>query len=268
MYVIGERINGMFRDVRKAIRKEDKGPIQDLARRQLEAGAQALDLNVGPASTEEVKVLNWLVETVREVTQATLAIDNPKFDVQKQVIPNVSGKAIINSTKADEADLEKYVALAVETGSSLVGLTIDQKGVPADVDKRVELGALVASKAMEGGLAMEDLFIDPIILPANVSPATPANVVASMQQLTLLSDPPPHLVLGLSNVSQGCNQRELINRTYLVMAMVAGMDAAIMDPTDTELMNAAIATELLQQKAIYCDSFLDAYRMSARAAQG
>ena len=266
MYVIGERINGMFRDVRKAIRKQDKAIIQDLARRQMEAGAWALDLNVGPASAEEVKVLLWLVETVREVTSAPLAIDNPKWKVQSEVVPKVPGEKIINSCKADEDALDQFVPLAVENEAYLVGLTIDQAGVPAAAEKRVELGATIAAKAMEKGLPTDRLFIDPIILPVNVSPATPGSVLAAMQQLTILADPPPHLLLGLSNVSQGCNERELINRTYLVMAMAAGMDSAIMDPLDTALMNTAITTEMLQQKAIYCDSFLDAYRMRAKAA--
>lgn len=264
MYVIGERINGMFKNVRKAIKKQDKSIIQEVAKKQLAAGAQALDINVGPASSEEVKVLLWLVEAVREVTDAPVAIDNPKYNVQKEVVPQVPGEKIINSTKADEEALEKFVGLAVENDAMLVGLTIDQKGVPADTDKRVELGATIATKAMEGGLPMEKLFIDPIIIPVNASPATPVHVLNAMQQLKMLSDPPPHLLLGLSNVSQSCNERELINRTYLAMALTAGMDSAIMDPNDTELMNTAITTELLQQKAIYCDSFLDAYRMSHR----
>jgi 5-methyltetrahydrofolate corrinoid/iron sulfur protein methyltransferase len=180
------------------------------------------------------------------------------------VVPKVSGHAIINSCKADESELDRYLKLAVDNNASLIGLTIDQKGVPADAEKRVELGATVAAKAMEAGLPTERLFIDPIILPVNVSPATPNAVMTALSQLKLLCSPPPHLILGLSNVSQGCNERKLINRTYLVMALGAGMDSVILDPTDTELMNAGIAAELLQQKTIYCDSFLDAYRMGSR----
>lgn len=264
MYVIGERINGMFKDVRKAIRAKDKKIVQDLARAQMAAGAKALDLNVGPASADAVGAMLWLVETVREVSDAPLCIDSPKWEVQQAVIPKVPGRKIINSSKADDAELDRYLGLAVEHGAALVGLTIDQQGVPADAEKRVELGALIASKAMEKGLALDQLFIDPIILPVNVAPQQPGNVLAALGQLKMLSDPPPHLVLGLSNVSQNCTNRELINRTYMVMAMVAGMDAAIMDPMDTELMNAAIATELLQAKSIYCDSFLDAHKMRAQ----
>jgi len=261
MYVIGERINGMFKDVRGSIRKHDTKVIQELARAQAQAGARALDLNVGPASADAAGAMLWLVETVRAVSDLPLCIDSPKWEIQKQVVPRVPGQKIINSTKADAEELDRFVGLAVETGAGLVGLTIDQQGVPATVEKRVELGAAIASKALERGLPMERLFIDPIILPVNVAPQQPGNVLSALSQLKMLSDPPPHLLLGLSNVSQNCSNRELINRTYLIMALAAGLDSAIMDPLDAELMNAAITTELLQGHSIYCDSFLDAHRM-------
>ena len=261
MYVIGERINGMFKNVRSAIEEGDKGVIQELALAQINAGANALDINVGPAKGDVLGSLNWLIDTVREVTDVTLSIDNPKWSIQQEVIPRLGKGAIINSCKADPEALDKYMGLAVEHGAGLVALTIDKQGVPADIDKRVELGAQIGAKAMEIGLPMDKLYIDPIILPVNVAPKQPQNVLATLQQLKMLSDPPPHLNLGLSNLSQNCNHRPLINRTYLVMALTAGLDAAILDPFDKELMDAIITTELLMEKMIYCDSFLDAHRM-------
>ena len=261
MYVIGERLNGMFKNVRHAIEEGDKAAIQELARAQVEAGATSLDLNVGPAKVDPVKAMLWLIETVREVTDVPLTVDSPKWAVQQEAIPQAGDHPIINSSKADPEELEKYVGLAVENNASLVALTLDRQGVPADVDRRVELGAQIGAMAMDGGLPMDRLFIDPIILPVNVAPQQPENVLAALQQLKLLSDPPPHLILGLSNVSQNCSHRSLINRIYLVMAMAAGLDAAIVDPLDKDLMDATITTELLQEKMIYCDAFLDAQRM-------
>ena len=261
MYVIGERLNGMFMKVRQAIEEGDKAAIQDLARAQVEAGAHALDLNVGPAKADPMKAMAWLIDTVREVTDVPLAIDSPKWPVQQDAIPRVASQGIINSCKADLEELEKYMGLAVENDVGLVALTMDRQGVPADAEKRVELGAQIGAMAMDAGLPMDKLYIDPIILPVNVAPQQPENVLAALQQLKLLSDPPPHFILGLSNVSQNCNHRPLINRTYLVMAMTAALDAAIVDPLDKDLMDAIITTELLQEKAIYCDAFLDAQRM-------
>ncbi len=262
MYIIGERINGMFKRVRAAIEEQNKSVIQELVRAQLEGAANALDVNVGPAQVDPLEAMHWLIDTIREVSDVTLCIDNPKYEIQKEVIPRLGPRAIINSSKADEEALEKFVALAAENDARLIALTIDKKGVPADVERRVELGAFIVVKAMEGGLPMDHLYIDPIILPVNVAPKQPQFVLEALRQLRILSDTPPHLNLGLSNLSQGCANRPLINRSYLVMAVLAGLDAAIMDPLDKDLVDAMITAELLTEKMIYCDSYLEAYRMT------
>jgi 5-methyltetrahydrofolate corrinoid/iron sulfur protein methyltransferase len=260
MYVIGERINGMFENVKQAIRSKNAKVIQDLAKRQLAAGATALDVNVGPAVSDSQGAMLWLVETIRAVTPAPLSIDTAKWGVMAAVIPQVPGEKILNSSKADPEIASQYVGLAVEHGAGLIGLTIDANGVPGNVDKRVELGVQIVAIALENGLPAERLFIDPIILPVNVAAKNPAHCLEAISQIRAFSDPPPHLLLGLSNVSQRCSQRGLINRTYLAMAMAHGLDAAIMDPLDEELMNSTITAELLLGKTIYCDSFLDAAR--------
>jgi 5-methyltetrahydrofolate corrinoid/iron sulfur protein methyltransferase len=260
MYVIGERINGMFKDVKAAIQTKDAAAIQALAKREVAAGATALDVNVGPAVADSKGAMLWLVETIRAVTDAPLAIDTAKWDVMQAVVPQVPGDKILNSSKADPEIASQFVGLAVENGAGLVGLTIDAQGVPGGVEKRVELGAQLITLAMEGGLPIDRLFIDPIILPVNVAPKNPGHCMEAISQLRGFSDPPPHLLLGLSNVSQRCSNRGLINRTYLAMAMARGLDAAIMDPFDAELMATATTAELLLEKMIYCDSFLEAAR--------
>jgi len=260
MYIIGERINGMFKDVKQALRDRDASVIQDLAKRQTAAGATALDVNVGPAVSDAQGAMLWLVETIRQVTDAPLVIDTAKWEIMSTVVPQVPGEKIINSSKADVEIASQYASLAQENGAGLIGLTIDADGVPGNVEKRVELGAQLITVAMEAGLEMDRLFIDPIILPVNVSPKNPTQCMEAITQIRAFADPPPHLLLGLSNVSQRCNNRRLINRTYLVMAMSRGLDAVIMDPLDKELVDAAITAELLMEKMIYCDSYLEAAR--------
>lgn len=266
MYIIGERINGMFQDVKRAIVDRDGQVIKDLALRQVAGGADALDINVGPASSDAEGALLWLVECVREVTPITLAIDHAKWSVMSQVVPQVPGATMINSSKADPEALADYVGLAKEKGASLIGLTLDRRGVPSDVDRRIELGATIIAVAQEMGLPMSDLFVDTIVLPTNVAPDQPRKVLEAIRQLAAFSDPAPHFVLGLSNVSQNCNERSLINRTYLAMAVAAGLDAAILDPLDSELVDASIGAELLCGKTIYCDSFLTAERQRKQFA--
>jgi len=262
MFVIGERINGMFNDVKKAIISRNKTVIHSLAKKQVECGADALDINVGPTRGKAIENMLWLVEAVQEVADCPLCIDTPKFDVMQEAVKAAKNPTIINSTKAAEEQLDRYVPLAAETQSQLIALTIDASGVPSDVDGRVMMGATIATKAMEGGMNITDVLIDPVILPVNVAPKQPQCVMEAIRQLKMLSDPPPKFVLGLSNVSQSCKERHLINRIYLAMAIAAGLDAAIVDPTDQELMEAAITAELLLEKQIYCDDYVAAYMRS------
>lgn len=259
MFVIGERINGMFTEVKNAVENRDPEPIRDLATRQVEAGADALDINVGPTMGDDTENMIWLLETAQEVTDAVLCLDSAKYEVIEAALPVCENPTIINSTKAIEEQLEKYVALAVETDSQLIALTIDQSGVPSDAGARVQMGATIATKAMEGGLEMEDLYIDPVILPVNVAPKQPQRVMEALSQLKMLSDPPPNFMLGLSNVSQGCKERSLLNRIYLAMATGAGLNAALMDPLDEKLMQAAITAEVLMERQLYCDDYVSAY---------
>ncbi len=259
MFVIGERINGMFGDVKRGIENRDKSIVQQVARRQIECGADALDINVGTARGKAMENMLWLVECVQEVTDVPLCIDTTKYDVMAEALKACECPPIINSSKSTEEQLDSFVPLAVENSAQLIALTIDKSGVPSDADSRVAMGATIVTKAMEYGLDVTDLYIDPVILPVNVAPKQPVAVMETLRQLKVLSDPPPKFILGLSNVSQSCKLRSLINSTYLVMAISAGLDGAIMDPTDRELMEAGITAELLMEKQIYCDDYIAAY---------
>jgi len=259
MFAIGERINGMFKDVGRAIESRDAGPIQELALKQIKGGANALDLNVGPVRGGQLDNLLWLIETVQEVTQATLCIDTAKPEVMMEAVPTCKNPAIINSSKAVEAQLETYLDLAQRTGASLVALTIDETGVPKDVDGRVQMGATIVTKAMEAGLEMNRLFVDPVILPIYVAPKQPRFLLEAIGQMRMLTDPPPNFVIGLSNVSQNCRERSLLDRAYVAMAIGAGLNAAILNVLHSELMEVAIAAEVLMEKHLYCDDFVAAY---------
>ena len=117
MFVIGERINGMFKEVRKAIETRDAGAIQNLALRQVAAGADALDVNVGPTRGKAADNMCWLIESIQEATDTPICIDSPKFDVMAEAIKSCKNPAIINSTKASLSELDRYVPLAVEHGA-------------------------------------------------------------------------------------------------------------------------------------------------------
>jgi len=269
MLVIAERINGMFTDVKQAIADKDKKVIQDLAKRQTEAGAAYLDVNVGTAAADQEGTMQWLVEAIQETCSTPLCLDSQKPTVIAAGLKvlNADNGGILNSTplnkKSDEDVFDKYVEMAEQAGPkiNIIALTMDKNGVPQDTDNRVAIAAEIVSKAMEKGFNTQRLFIDPIVLPVKVPNAQiqPTNILAAMEQVQYLADPAPHMTVGLSNLSQGASERSLINRIFLAMAMSRGLDSAIADVFDTDLMNVVATSEMLMNKQIYSDSFLKVY---------
>jgi len=260
MYIIGELINGMYQNIQRAIREKNKSVIQQCALDQIKAGADALDVNCGPATREPEKDIQWLVNTIQEVTSATLAIDSSKPAVIQRGLEAVKNTAMINSTTADQEKLDILLPLAKKYNASLIGLTISARGIPQNKDQRLELAAFIVSGCLDAGFSPERLYLDPIVMPVNVAQAQMKEILSAIQEFKLLSDPSPKSIVGLSNVSQGTGARGLINRTFLTMAVAQGLDAAILDPLDKDLVDAAITAELILSKNIYCDSFLEAYR--------
>ncbi|MCX5700227.1 MAG: dihydropteroate synthase [Candidatus Omnitrophica bacterium] len=260
MFIIGELINGMYSYIGKAIAEKNKGVIQKYALDQLKAGADALDVNCGPASKQPILDIQWLIETIQEVTDKTICIDSSKPDVIESGLKVTKNKAIINSTTADVAKLDKLIPLAKKYHAKLIGLTISAKGIPQNKDQRLELAAQIVATCSEAGFLLDDLYLDPIVMPVNVAQSQQNEILESIREFKILSEPSPKTIVGLSNVSQGTFVRPLINRTFLVMAQSFGLDAAILDPLDSELMDAGITADLILNKHIFCDKYLEAYR--------
>lgn len=269
MQLIGERINGMFLDVKQAIADKDKKVIQDLAIKQTEAGAAYLDVNVGTAAADQEGTIQWLVESIQEVCQTSLCLDSQKPNVIAAGLKvlNADNGGMLNSSplnkKSDEEVLDKYLDMADQAGPKInvITLTMDKNGVPQDIDTRVAIAAEIVQKAMEKGFDTQRLFIDPIILPVKVPNAQsqPGNILTAMEQIRFLADPAPHMTMGLSNLSQGTNERSLINRVFLAMAISRGLDSAIVEVLDKDLMDVVATSEMLMNKQIYSDSFLKVF---------
>jgi len=268
MFIIGERINGMFKVVARAIAERDREAIADLARRQVQAGAQALDINTGPTEGDPVEVMRWLVETVQEAVDVPLSIDTPRLPVLEAGLRVARRAPIINSTTGAKDRLDAQLPLAMEHGASLIGLTIDERGIPRNAEARAEIALTIIARAMEAGLPPDRLYLDPIVLPVSAAQDQSAAALAAIGLFRSLSDPPPNIVVGLSNVSQGAKDRGLVNRTYLVMAMAMGVTTAILDPFDRELMAAQRTAGLLLNQEIYAEDYLEAAKPALAGAGG
>ncbi|HID87843.1 MAG TPA: hypothetical protein EYP55_10790 [Anaerolineae bacterium] len=239
MYIIGENIHIISPRVKKAIAERDAKFFQDLALRQVESGAQALDLNIGPQKKAGPEIMDWLVDTVREVTDVTLSFDTTNLAAIETGLKKVErGKAIINSTSAEAERLEKVPPLAAEYGAKLIALTMGKGMIPVSAEARVEIALeKLIPRALEVGLPVEDLIIDPLALTVVGCQEYCPECIEAVRTLKFAWDPPPLVSIGLSNVSNRVphGMRSLINRVYLVMLMAAGLDMAIADPLDEKL---------------------------------
>ncbi len=262
MLIIGERVNGMFKDIGEAVKNFDPKPLQYWAVEQKKGGAHYIDINTGPTAEDRVKSMKWMVEVVQEVCDLPLVLDSTNFDAIEAGLEvcKEPSKAVINSCPAEEAKIARVFPMAAKFGCKVICLTMDAKGVPLNAESRVALAMELVAAADEYGIPSDDLLIDPLILPCNVAQDHAPEVLEAIRQIKMLADPAPLTVLGLSNVSQKSPDRGLINRTYLAMGMACGLDAVIADANDDALMATAATGEILLNQSIYCDSYVKVFR--------
>ena len=234
MLIIGENIHIISNRVKKAIAERDAKVIQEMALEQVRAGADILDLNIGPQKRRGVEVMEWMVDTIQEVADLPLSLDTTNVAAIEAGLKCCQKQAMINSTSADPERLEAAMPLAAKYNAKIIALTMG-KNIPPTAESRVEIAMeVLIPKAMELGIPMEDLYLDPLVLTVKGMQDHAPETLNAVRFFKQLSDPPPMTVVGLSNVSNGVpsENRSLINRTYLVMLMAAGLDAAIADPLD------------------------------------
>lgn len=260
--IIGERINGMFLDIREAIANKDPKPVHAWAVKQAEAGAYWLDINTGPVASkeEQVEIMAWLVKTAQEAVDRPCAIDTTNWAAMEAGLQAHKGKALINSATAEQAKMDVLFPMAAKYGASIVALAMNEKGVPKSAEDRCALAMELLVNADMNGISPEDLYIDPLVLPVNVAQEHGPESLEALRQIKMLSNPAPKTTIGLSNISQKAPNRPLINRTYLAMAMVNGLDSAIMDADDDDLVETAATASIILNQSIYCDSYVKVFR--------
>jgi 5-methyltetrahydrofolate corrinoid/iron sulfur protein methyltransferase len=247
MYHIGENIHIISPRVKEALAERDGGFFVELARQQKDAGAHALDLNIGPQKKSGPEVMDWLVDCMQEaVPGMTLSFDTTNLAAIETGLKKVGANTIINSTSAEEQRLANVPPLAAEYGAGLIALCMEKSGIPVSADARVGIALeKLIPRVEEVGLPMEKLYIDPLVLTVSGCQEYVPHAIETVRMLKMTADPPPQTVVGLSNVSNQVPHegRPLLNRVYMVMLMGAGLDAAILDPMDKELMGAIQAVE-------------------------
>jgi 5-methyltetrahydrofolate corrinoid/iron sulfur protein methyltransferase len=242
MYIIGENIHIISPKVKEALAERDAKFFQELAVKQVEAGAQAIDLNLGRQKNVWEEVFPWITRVVEEVVDVPLCFDSTNLDGIIAGLKEVSkAQPIINSTSAEPERLETVPPVAVEYDARLIALTMAKGGIPVGADERVNLALEhLIPRAMEVGLPITDLIIDPLVLTVSGCQEYCPECIEAVRMLQYAGDPPPAVSVGLSNVSNAVPHeiRPLLNRVYGVMMMGAGLKMMIADPLDEKLKEA------------------------------
>jgi len=262
MIAIGERINGQFLDMKKAIKEKDAKIVRDHALNQTKAGASWLDINTGTAAANPEDAIKWLVETVQETCDTPIALDSQKLPVIRAGL-SVARKDVpilLNSVSADPEKLDRWLPIAKEHNTAIVCLTMDKDGISQDVARRLENCTTIVGKALEYEIPLDKIYIDPVVIPIGVAQNQPNFLFEVLDQLPQLFGADISTTCGLSNISNGCRERHLINRMMLTMLVAHGMKSAIVDVYDKELMDAWITADLLRNRMIYNDSYLESAR--------
>lgn len=240
MYIIGENIHIISPRVKKAIAERDAKFFQDTAVRMVDAGADAVDLNIGPQKKHGHEILPWLVEVVEEVVDVPLVFDTTNLMAIEAACETVTkAQPIINSTDARAERLESVPAVAKKFNARLVALTMAEGMIPVGADERVGIALeRLIPHMLEIDFPITDLIIDPLVLTVSGCQEYCPECIEAVRTLKFAWDPPPLTNGGLSNVSNAVpnEMRPFLNRTYMVMLMGAGIDMVIADPFDRELL--------------------------------
>jgi 5-methyltetrahydrofolate corrinoid/iron sulfur protein methyltransferase len=238
MYIIGENIQILSAKIKAAIADRDATYVRELARAQIDHGAKMLDLNIGPRKRDGIEVMQWMIEEVYdEVGLVPLSLDTTNaaaIEAGLKRCKELGIETMINSTSADPDRLNTTMPMAAEYGSKIIALAMD-KNIPATADGRVGLAMeIIIPKAEELGMPMTNIYLDPLVLTVNGCQEHGPETLDAIRSFKMLWDPSPMTTVGLSNISNSVphERRSLLNRTFLVMLMAAGLDSAIADPLD------------------------------------
>jgi cobalamin-dependent methionine synthase I len=241
MIIIGENIHVIAGAVSTAIRERDAKAIQDLARDQAEAGADYIDLNVGPMKKDTEQTMQWLVNAVQEVTDLPLSIDTLNPVAMEAGLKACKRKPLLNSASGKADSKEQMLPLAKKYTCAVVISVMTDKGMPPDVESKIDSIMSTVDYANELGIPNEDIWVDPILLPISTAGEGQRFTVVNLEFINILEDVLPGVksTVGLSNTSNGVPEqlRPILNRTYMMMLGRNGLYSAIADPLDTELMS-------------------------------
>ena len=259
MIVIGEKINGFIPRTLQAIEAKDESYIREIARAQTEFGADYLDVCAGTAPEIERETMVWLINLVQDEVDTPLSIDSSDVEVILEMMKLANRPGIINSISGEAGKCDAILPVIKGTEWKVVALTCDKNGIPTDPEVKFQIADELIKQAIAYDVPLDNMFIDPLVTTL----ATTSDSLFSFNEAVRKIKgkyPEIHITSGLSNISFGMPYRKAINTQFLALAMSAGMDSAIMDPTSADMRSTLYATEALLGKDEYCMNYLTAFR--------
>lgn len=257
MKIIAEKINGTRKSVARAIEERDAAFIQTLAVKQTAAGAAWLDVNAGTHPDKEPADMVWLVETVQAVVETPLCLDSANPETLKAAMQKVNKTPMINSINGEPDRLENILPIVAEHGCEVIALAMGGHKIPETVEKRLEIIDTIMYATQAAGVPDNKVYVDPLamaIATSNQSAMIACDTIRGVKE----QYPELHFTMGLSNISFGLPDRKQINRGFLILAMQAGLDSAILNPLDKDLQAAILTTEMLLGKDRHCMNYIRA----------
>jgi 5-methyltetrahydrofolate--homocysteine methyltransferase len=259
MLVVGERINSSRKGIEAALRERNSEFVTKEAQDQVDAGAHVIDVNTATVMDQETESLKWTVQLIQDSVSVPICIDSPNPMAVAEVLPFCKGKAMINSITAEAERYAKLIPLIQEHKPNVVGLCMDDRGMPDTAEDRTRIASDLIEKLTNDGVPIGDIYIDPVVTPVSTDTRFGVAVLNAIEAI-MKEFPGVHTICGLSNVSYGLPNRKQVNQMFLVMAMTRGLDAVILDPCDKRIMANLITTMTLLGKDEFCTNYLKAFR--------
>lgn len=259
LVIIGERINPTGRKkLAKALEEGNLKRVQEEAIKQVQEGAHVLDVNVGLSGIDEPALLKEAIQAVREVTEVPLCIDSALPKALEAGLQVYEGKALVNSVNGEERKLKDALPVVKHYGAAVIGLTMDDDGIPKEAQKRLEIARKIVEEAQKIGVPAEDVVIDPLAMAISTDQGAALETLKTMRLIR--DEIGVNQTLGVSNISFGLPERHAINGIFLALAAMNGLTCPIVDPTLWEMRRSMLIADLLLAKDDYCMRFISVYR--------
>jgi 5-methyltetrahydrofolate--homocysteine methyltransferase len=257
--IVGERINATRKRIGEAVRKRNAEHIRKEAVEQAKAGATHIDVNAGTNPERELDDMLWLVDTVQNVVDIPLSIDSANPEVVEKVLPHVKQTPLINSISGESNRIEGMLAVVAKNGGPVVALCMDDRGLPENVEGRVDAARKVRCHLNSAGVDDDKIVFDPLLRPVSTNPDQVKCFLEAVRQIKK-EFPRTHQICGMSNISFGLPNRNNINKAFMTLALEAGMDCFVLDPTELGIMANYYATRAI----LGCDEYCMEYITKAR----